>query len=79
MNDFKEQVKFHCHNCSMPTRGKGELAIGGESETVTAYWENVIQPKKRDRLVQLVVGKQQINQGTVTRATDYMENGEHHA
>ena len=75
MEDFKEQVRFHCHHCSMPTRGHGELAIGGESERVTAYHQEVVRPKTRDRLVQLVVGRDQIHENAFIHTTDYVENG----
>jgi len=75
MSDFMHQVRSNCHHCGMPNRSYGQLAVGGDHEEVSKTHQPFYRPKVRDRLVQLVTLPEQIQQGALTRATDYIENG----
>lgn len=74
MESFKDQVKFHCHNCSMPMRNKGELAIGGQKEVATYYHIDIVKPKQRDRIVEMVSTREELVEAAVPHSTDYVEN-----
>ena len=75
MQDFAEQVNKHCHECGIPLRSYGQLAVGGDREQVSSTHAQIYLPKKQDRLVELVVSKDQLNVGALPRATDYIQNG----
>lgn len=69
---FVEQIRISCHKCGMPMRQRGQLALGGQHEEVSATWQDTWKPKDKDRLVQLTSSA-----GPQVRehATDYIENG----
>jgi hypothetical protein len=74
---FTAQVRKHCHDCGIPLRAYGELAMGGEVEQVSQTHLGVYKPKRKDRRVELVVMQSQLGKEpsrTVTRSTDYLEN-----
>ncbi len=75
MQDFAGQVHKHCHECGIPLRSYGQLAIGGTHEQVSQTHANIYQPKKPDRLVELVVSRDQLQIGALPKATDYIQNG----
>ena len=73
MEQFAEQVRYHCHRCGIPLRRYGQLAQGGDYEEVTATHADIYQPKVRGREVELV----QVNTGPkLNRVTDYVPNGQ---
>lgn len=72
MNGFQEQVRKHCHECSVPLRGHGELAMSSSPEAkeqVSLTHENIYKPKKKDRRVELVMVREQLGAplGDMTR------------
>lgn len=72
IEDFKEQIKFHCHRCGIPLRRYGQLANGGEYEEVSETHKDIYKPKRLGRKVELVT----VDSDTrLLRATDYIENG----
>lgn len=72
IEDFKEQIKFHCHSCGIPLRRYGQLANGGEYEEVSETHKDIYKPKRLGRKVELVT----VDSDTrLLRATDYIENG----
>lgn len=75
MEDFREQVLKHCHECGVPLRGRGELAVTNPDgvEQVTTTHANVFKPKKRDRNVQLVQLRTELG-SSVVKTTDYLGN-----
>lgn len=75
MAAYTEQVKKHCHECGIPLRGWGDLAVGGTTEQVSETHKDIYQPKRKDRLVQLVTHTDQLKMGALPKATDYIQNG----
>lgn len=75
IQDFAEQIKYHCHRCGIPLKMFGELAIGGDHETVSKTHAEVYRPKDRNRKVQLVQLETELTGRKVVKATDYLENG----
>lgn len=73
---FKQQVRQHCHHCSIPLRGYGQLAQGPEdqAEQVSTIHASVGRPKHRRRPLQIVTERSQIASNGVQRATDYLGN-----
>lgn len=63
MQTFAHQVRKHCHECSVPLRGYGELAMNADGlEQFSATHEKIAQPKKPDRRTELVVVREQLNE-----------------
>lgn len=73
MEAFSSQVRRHCHDCGIPLRGHGELAIGGQSEQVSATHAAAFKPKKRDRVVELVQLRTQLG-SPLDVVTEYIAN-----
>jgi len=73
MADYEHQVRTHCHNCGIPLRRKGQLAIGGEKEEFSETHRHIARPKIKSRPVEFV----QLG-GIVSRptrpATQYLPN-----
>ncbi len=76
MQDFAAQARLHCHACGIPIRSFGELAVGGETEQVSATHQGIFTPKSRERSVELVQLATQLDGQKLKKATDYIENGE---
>jgi hypothetical protein len=74
MTEFYSQVRKHCHECSVPLRGYGELAqaIDGKEQVSTTH-ERIYKPKQKDRRVELVTISSQLGKplGTMTH---YLQN-----
>jgi hypothetical protein len=75
MQDFAAQARKHCHECGIPIRSFGELAIGGQTEKVSQAHAAVFTPKRLRHKVELVQLSSQLVE-RVGRVTDYIENGE---
>lgn len=76
MQSFKGQVQFHCHKCSVPLNGYGELACAtGVKEQVSTTHASVIHPKK-GKEVEIVTDLVQLGMGRIKRTTDYYPNGQ---
>lgn len=76
MDAFSSQARKHCHDCGIPLRGHGELAIGGQSEQVSETHASAFHPKRRDRAVELVQLRTQLG-SPLDVATNYIENATH--
>lgn len=78
MQDFAHQVRKHCHECSIPLRGRGQLAQASEAdegvkEQVSATHESIYKPKRKFRKVELVTTREQLGV-PLPRVTDYLKN-----
>jgi hypothetical protein len=73
MDGFSSQVKKHCHECGVPLRRKGDLAIGGEKDEVSQTHADLFKPKKKDRKVELITVNSPSGP-TVERTTRYLQN-----
>lgn len=77
MEDFRLQVRQHCHRCGVPLRGRGELAQSQEGvEQTTRTHAEVYQPKVKGREVQLVRELSIIQPQALDRFTDYLQNAQ---
>lgn len=74
MTEFAHQVRKHCHDCGIPLRGYGSLAVNGEFEQVSKTHVDVYLPKIKGREVQLVGSIGEIDAHKLNKATDYIEN-----
>jgi hypothetical protein len=72
MAAFDAQVRKHCHECSVPLRGRGELAIGGSKEQVSKTHLPIYKPKSRGRAVEVIGELQQIERMETVRTTEYV-------
>lgn len=77
MRDFADQVRYHCHRCSIPLNLKGPLANGGSTEFVSSEHLSICRPKRKGRDVVLVTDLSQLD-GSVELATDYLGNAAGH-
>lgn len=78
MQDFAEQVRYHCHRCGVPLRRFGQLAINEDGkepgyEEVSETHKDIFVPKTKGREVRLVVlDDNEVR--TLERMTDYIQN-----
>lgn len=76
MSAFDAQVRKHCHECGIPLRGYGELAIGGQVEQVSQTHADIYKPKRKDREVQIVTTREELGKQPLPKATDYIQNSQ---
>lgn len=74
ISDFADQVRQNCRHCGMPNKSFGQLAQGGEHEQVSKTHQPWFRPKIKDRLVQLVTNRDEILEGALPSAIQYIEN-----
>lgn len=74
MDYYAHQVREHCFACGVPLNGFGQLAVGGNAEQYTKTHEFIMKPKRRDRAVELVTSRDQIQEGGVPKMTNYIQN-----
>lgn len=76
MSAFAPQIRKHCHECGVPLRGYGELAVSGDqqSEQVSKTHAGFPNLKRRDVPVQVVDCLEQLGVGRLQRTTDYVQN-----
>jgi len=75
IEDFENQIKYHCFRCGIPLKGMGDLAVNGTKEYVSKTHLELYGKLKKKR--ELVVIKDTIElNGRVGRATDYINNGQ---
>jgi hypothetical protein len=77
---FKGQVNKHCHECGVPLRGMGELAMtedgpGGGVEQTSATHAGIFKPKRKERKVTIVSNLIELGTARVNKVTDYYRNG----
>jgi hypothetical protein len=74
MDHFAGQVKFHCHRCGVPLKGRGELSQAADGvEQTSQHYASVYKPKRRGRKVELVTVPSQLG-APLERMTDYLGN-----
>jgi len=73
MPAFAGQARKHCHECGIPLKGRGSLAVGGTAEQVSRTHELVHRTKTKGREVQLVHLRSELGE-PLDRVTDYVEN-----
>lgn len=77
MADFAKQSAFHCPACGVPLRGYGELAQAKDGrEQVSRTHAEIYQPKTSGRKVQLVTCRNEMDEQSLSKFTDYLGNGE---
>lgn len=85
MDWFAGQVRKHCHECSVPLQGYGELANACEDaelsaghpvgkEQVSVTHQAIYKPKRKGRSVELVVLRSQLDEGKIEQMTRYLQN-----
>jgi hypothetical protein len=72
---FEHQVEKHCHECGIPLKGRGDLAVLGKVEQVSKTHLDIYQLKTKGREVQLVHNRSELGSDPLPRVTDYIENG----
>lgn len=72
---YSEQIRYHCHRCGVPLRGRGELATTGTKEQVSQTHLDIYKPKIKGREVEVVTELQQVEPGALPIMTDYIGNG----
>jgi hypothetical protein len=78
MMAFTDQVRKHCHECSVPLRGHGQLACDRDPETAEQTSEahkSVFRPKDERRALQMVTERSQLEEGRIEMVTKYLQNG----
>lgn len=79
MQDFAEQVRYHCHACGVPMRGYGSLAQVSDdqgTEFVSATHLSVYKPKRSKRQVELVTDRKQLAEQSLASMVDYIGNSQ---
>lgn len=71
---FEDQIRNHCFNCGVPLRGKGSLAVNGTTEYVSETYLPIAKLKKKESKIKVVKTLDDLD-GSVTRSTDYINNG----
>ncbi len=77
MKAFTNQVIKHCHECSVPLRGYGELACSSDpnsKEQVSDTHASIYNSKKKEREVQIVTTLEDLNSKAL-KFTDYLGGG----
>jgi hypothetical protein len=75
MESYGGQVRKHCHECSVPLRGHGELALSNHGEEQTSQTHaSIFKPKKAGRAVELVTTLDQLRSGKIDKSTNYIAN-----
>ena len=75
IQDYAEQIRYHCHRCGVPLRGRGELAMTGTKEQVSETHRDIYKPKIKGREVEVVTQLDQVEPGALPIMTDYIGNG----
>lgn len=72
---FEDQIRKHCFECGIPLRGRGDLAVTGTTEQISATHQAIYHLKRPNgKVIQLITSRAQL-EGSVPHATDYIENG----
>lgn len=71
---FAHQVRFHCHNCLVPMRGYGALALDCDGQDqITEIYSDIYKPKRKGHQVQIVTTSEQLGD-QLASFTDYINN-----
>jgi len=73
MERYSEQVRKHCHECSVPLRGHGELAQAENGiEQTSKTHLGIYKPKKKDRKVHVVESREELKENPNKKVTVYL-------
>lgn len=75
VEQFENQIRFHCHRCGIPLRTYGELAVGGKSEQTSRGHQDIFTPKRLNRLVQIVSDDSELIRADNLPVTQYIDKG----
>ena len=71
---FRGQVEKQCHECSVPLRGFGSLALDGDAcDQVSQTHADVYKPKRKGHKVEIVTTSEQLG-STLKTVLDYIGN-----
>lgn len=77
MTEYAAQVRKHCHECGVPLRGYGSLAMEESGiEQVSATHADIYKPKRPEREVQLVQLRTEVSEQSLKSFVDYVKNSE---
>lgn len=79
MKSFALQVRKHCHECGVPLRGHGELAMSDDPnarEQTSETHRGVFKPKRVGRPVEVVTDLVQLGTDRLGNVVRYLENGQ---
>lgn len=77
MNEFAHQVRSHCHDCGVPLRGYGELALSKSPESreqVSLVHLSFAKPKVPGRPIETIAEVGQLGE-RLNSTVDYIGNG----
>jgi organic radical activating enzyme len=74
IEDFKEQVSFHCHRCGVPLKHGGDYAINGTFEYASTEYSDIYRPKIGTRKVVFIKSLEDSNYMKLERVTEYIKN-----
>ena len=75
MQDFVQQVRYHCHACGIPLRSYGQLSQSlTEAEQVSQTHAAVYKLKKPGRRLQVVTDRGQVLEQALSTAVEYIAN-----
>lgn len=78
MEAFSNQVHWHCHQCSVPLRGYGELACSADpdaKEQVSKTYASVYNPKRKARNVQIITTLEELDSKAL-KFTEYLQGAD---
>ena len=74
IDDFRDQVDFHCHRCGIPLKHRGDFAINGTQEYVSKEFSPIYKPKIKRRQVTLIRSLDDSQHLRLNRVTEYIKN-----
>ena len=75
MEHYWDQVKKHCHECSVPLRGYGELACSTDgTEQISDQYQDFCNPKDSNRRIEVVTTLEELKAQALSKTTDYLGN-----
>jgi len=74
IDDFRDQVEFHCHRCGIPLKHRGDFAINGTQEYVSKEFFSIYKPKIKRRQVTMIRSLDDSQHLRLNRVTEYIKN-----
>lgn len=71
MEDFENQVEFHCHRCLVPLRGHGALAQQEHQTTITEEYAH-LKPKGSSHLLQILGQDDDVHSESTRKVVEYL-------
>jgi hypothetical protein len=73
ISSFADQVRKHCHECGVPLRGYGELAMAEDGQEQVSV-SHPFKSKRPGRRRQSVASLEQLGLGRLQQTTKYLQN-----